>query len=519
MASFAAWSLPIFRQYGNIFRSRPRSSRAAESLLHGAGRGQHLTFVCFGCRLKQSRKLHQVQYYNNKFHYVNQRTTGPGSLFHCTSRPAHNERSGDSARHEPETELLEYAPPSKYLDLEHEAHRFQKEWSPSPEMKTSIPTRENPYQSDLRQPSFPAKNQSSPTLVKPTSASQRVHHFSDQVIESLTRIAHKLNIYTGTDYTPIQSLRESIKVQESSLRAHHQDVASAKTIHAAALNMQRVHQKEVVQLLERKHSWTDTDMERYMSLIRSEHVNERAVENAQREIIQAERTLEEARQELEHSERKMYHEEQVWSDTIRRNSTWITFGLMGFNVVLLLAQIIVVEPWRRKRLVMEVRNTLDEKSALAPSVIPTLKDEARTREHAKVEAEIDEAMGMPVEPKPSVEMDAVSTMEATLDTGRSAVDTEAKPQKTHGWREATGLPAHAIDHLPPHPLSSFDAFSRRESWLGLLGRLQIILYDKFSDRTISLRNIDFTSARLETLSLGVLFGSFAVFLGALMIDD
>jgi len=46
-----------------------------------------------------------------------------------------------------------------------------------------------------------------------------------------------------------------------------------------------------------------------------------------------------------------YHEEQIWSDKIRRASTWGTFALMGVNVVLFIVVQIGFEPWRRKRLV------------------------------------------------------------------------------------------------------------------------------------------------------------------------
>ena len=46
-----------------------------------------------------------------------------------------------------------------------------------------------------------------------------------------------------------------------------------------------------------------------------------------------------------------YHEEQIWSDKIRRASTWGTFALMGVNVVLFIVVQIGLEPWRRKRLV------------------------------------------------------------------------------------------------------------------------------------------------------------------------
>jgi len=125
--------------------------------------------------------------------------------------------------------------------------------------------------------------------------------------------------------------------------------------------------KEVVGLLERKHAWSDADLERYMNLIRSEHLNEQGVQGAKDSVAAAEMSLEEARTRLEKRERMQYHEEQIWSDTIRRNSTWVTFGLMGVNILLLLATLVVIEPWRRRRLVREIRRTLEENQMPGPT--------------------------------------------------------------------------------------------------------------------------------------------------------
>lgn len=101
-----------------------------------------------------------------------------------------------------------------------------------------------------------------------------------------------------------------------------------------------------------------------MSLVRSEHLNEQSVTSAKSNLDAAENSLEEARSLLERLERKQYHEEQIWSDTIRRNSTWVTFGLMGLNIVLLLANIVIFEPWRRKKIARDVKGLLDEKAAV-----------------------------------------------------------------------------------------------------------------------------------------------------------
>ena len=46
-----------------------------------------------------------------------------------------------------------------------------------------------------------------------------------------------------------------------------------------------------------------------------------------------------------------YHEEQIWSDKIRRSSTWGTWVLMGLNVLLFVVATFIVEPWKRSKLV------------------------------------------------------------------------------------------------------------------------------------------------------------------------
>jgi sensitive to high expression protein 9, mitochondrial len=96
-----------------------------------------------------------------------------------------------------------------------------------------------------------------------------------------------------------------------------------------------------------------------MALIRSEHAHDQAVSEAKEAVTTAEKALEEARMRLEKRERAQYHEEQIWSDTIRRNGTWVTLGLMGVNIALLVVNLVAVEPWRRKRLVGEIKGILE----------------------------------------------------------------------------------------------------------------------------------------------------------------
>ena len=197
--------------------------------------------------------------------------------------------------------------------------------------------------------------------------SHRTSRIMDRVLASASVAGQHINAYTGTDYSGIEALRGQIQSQELTVRSRHKRVDESRKRHHDAHERQAAAQKEIVGLLERKSSWAPSDLERYMSLVRSEHTLEQAVHMAKEEVATVERELESARALLEKLERKQYHEEQVWSDTIRRNSTWVTFGLMGVNILLLLAQIAIFEPYRRKKIVREIRSTLDEREGILTS--------------------------------------------------------------------------------------------------------------------------------------------------------
>lgn len=138
---------------------------------------------------------------------------------------------------------------------------------------------------------------------------------------------------------------------ENRLRTVREKVKQAKEDYTAAINRRSTSQREVNELLQRKHAWSSTDLERFTLLYRNDHTNEVAETETSHALSAAEREAEETAGQLSKSILSRYHEEQVWSDKIRRMSTWGTWGLMGMNVLLFLVIQILVEPWRRKRLV------------------------------------------------------------------------------------------------------------------------------------------------------------------------
>lgn len=125
----------------------------------------------------------------------------------------------------------------------------------------------------------------------------------------------------------------------------------AREAYSAAISQRSTSQREVNELLQRKHAWAPSDLERFTTLYRSDHANEQAESVAKEQLESVERKAEEAASRLSASILARYHEEQIWSDKIRRMSTWGTWGLMGVNVLLFLVFQVLVEPWRRTRLV------------------------------------------------------------------------------------------------------------------------------------------------------------------------
>ncbi|KAI9658214.1 MAG: sensitivity to high expression protein she9 [Trizodia sp. TS-e1964] len=179
--------------------------------------------------------------------------------------------------------------------------------------------------------------------------SKRFAHTMDNMQTNIFTASQRLNDLTG--YSGIEALKKDIESQETALLAIRADVRAAKEAYTSAISQRSTSQREVNSLLQRKHAWTPSDLERFTQLYRSDHANEQAELSAQTALTEAERAADEATARLSKSILARYHEEQIWSDKIRRMSTWGTWGLMGVNVLLFLIFQIGVEPWRRKRLV------------------------------------------------------------------------------------------------------------------------------------------------------------------------
>ena len=202
------------------------------------------------------------------------------------------------------------------------------------------------------------------------------------------------------------------------------------------------------------------------------------MQEAATKLADAEREVEQAASNLSSSILSRYHEEQIWSDKIRRMSTWGTWGLMGVNILLFFVFQFGFEPWRRARLV----HGFEEK------VLEALEKEKVLQSarygHKSIELSLD---GIVAAGSPDQKV-AVETPEI--------ID------------PATEAAAVAIAHDDGQPITKVDVEGIKIPNQGPLLNIRDpktwtpALQDLFSQRKISVRKQDVTLAALEGVATG-----------------
>jgi sensitive to high expression protein 9, mitochondrial len=274
-----------------------------------------------------------------------------------------------------------------------------------------------------------------------------------------------LNDLTG--YSAIEAIKASNAKLEADLARAQADLRQARQ-HYKAVNARRAStQREVTTLLARKDTWGPPDLERFTTMYRQDHELEAAVAEASARLTEAEALEARLSQALNSGILRRYHEEQIWSDRIRRQSTWGTWGLMGVNILLFIVLQFVAEPWKRKRLMKGI--AAEEKAALDA-----------------VRRELEEVRG------------ALATREEAAAAAAAAASASAAPAAA--VVEDAGLEAAPVASLPavdgpkvpaPPALSWKEFLSNPSSW-------RPALEDLCSERVVDLRMRDVSLIALES---------------------
>lgn len=320
--------------------------------------------------------------------------------------------------------------------------------------------------------------------------------------------SQRINDLTG--YSGIDSLKREVGELEEQLQAAQATLHEARVAYKGAVSSRSATQREVTTLLARQKTWTPPDFERFTQLYRSDYELEAAVADTAAALEEAERRAEQLGRDLSARILARYHEEQIWSDKIRRMSTWGTWGLMGVNVLLFLVFQFGAEPWRRRRLVrgfeQKVREALEEERE-KDRALRAQEDEERWAGLAAASESVAAAV--------AADTGEVATAAAVEDI--PAEEAGPAPPLAAAAEETLDevFEADPIPEPMEPPVSWREFLEDPQRW----GPALQALYDRkaaqvaglYSERRVTVRTRDLTIIALEGAAAGVLFaGSTAV---------
>ncbi|KAH0832202.1 Mdm33 family-domain-containing protein [Lanmaoa asiatica] len=224
-----------------------------------------------------------------------------------------------------------------------------------------------------------------------SSLRRRADQFSKRATTAFSHLGLHLNRVTG--YEEIDALKRQVVEQGMILQLSaisDGNQRKAKTTYDDAVLQRSISQRQVNDLLQRKSSWTDTDVNHFTSLVRSDHSLEQEEACTKARVAETEDAVDREFSELMRVILARYHEEQVWSDKIRSASTYGSLAVLGINLVVFIMAIVVVEPWKRKRLAQTFEQKVEGMGAETKTLMnaSTARLEERLTGHEKLLTEL-----------------------------------------------------------------------------------------------------------------------------------
>ncbi|KAL1719661.1 Mdm33 family-domain-containing protein [Schizophyllum commune] len=224
----------------------------------------------------------------------------------------------------------------------------------------------------------------------------RADDFTARSKSTFSQLGAELNRVTG--YEEIDALKKDVVARETHINEARKAARDAKLAYERAVLQRSNSQREVNDLLQRKSTWTDTDVSRFTTLVREDHLFEQAELRAKAQADAAEEAVEREFTALMQAILARYHEEQVWSDKIRSASTYGQLAALALNLLVFILATVAVEPWKRRRLAATFERKVEELSKEMERTVATgiagvsekmeaqnieLEREARERERSR----------------------------------------------------------------------------------------------------------------------------------------
>ncbi|GMM33639.1 She9 protein [Saccharomycopsis crataegensis] len=174
--------------------------------------------------------------------------------------------------------------------------------------------------------------------------------------ENLGLLSKLINDITG--YTEVNKIKQNIDALEIQVGQAQKSVKLQKQNYTDVVERRTQTQKDINELLTRKHEWTPNDLESFTELYREDHSSDKLVSEAANALEQSEIDLEATRSKLLKEISNKYHEEYLWNNKMKSLSTWVTLGLMVLNIVILILTQIFFEPLKIERIMSRFEHRL-----------------------------------------------------------------------------------------------------------------------------------------------------------------
>ncbi|KAJ2907808.1 sensitivity to high expression protein she9 [Coemansia aciculifera] len=171
-----------------------------------------------------------------------------------------------------------------------------------------------------------------------------------------TWLSKALNQLTG--YDRIASHKQRVEDTGDAFQKARLHLDSIKARYAQVIQTRMTSQRDINSLLQRKHLWNEDDVARFTGLYRDEHQAETLEHSAAQELRDTEALVDKKYDELVAAIRERYHEEQIWSDKIRRASTYGTWAVLFMNIIALFLAQAIFEPRKRRKILAGVDERL-----------------------------------------------------------------------------------------------------------------------------------------------------------------
>ncbi|KAK3079061.1 hypothetical protein LTS18_005849 [Coniosporium uncinatum] len=220
-----------------------------------------------------------------------------------------------------------------------------------------------------------------------------------------------------------------------------------------------------------------------------------------------------------------------------RNSTWFSVGLMGLNLLVLIASMALLEPWRRRRMVREIKSAMQE-SQNAPLIAAAAA--AAVKEPAPIAAVMEEPapVATAVDDKESVQgaIDAAAEpVGGSLEiieqaSGHKALAATAAADDFVGGTFTAASHGDIVQELEAISAGASQAaaalnevaeqaneattppFVDDGTWAAWAERQKQAARNLFSDQVIAVKKVDMTTVALQGAAAGAAFAGILVVL-------